>query len=442
MTAPAPRPRTRLDDLSKLVSLCKRRGIIFPSSEIYGGFASVWDYGPVGALIKANVKNAWLRSMVQLRDDIVGLDSAILMHPQTWVASGHVEHFNDPLVDCLKCKNRYRADEIKTERCPNCGGELTPARQFNTMFKTFVGPVEEDAAVAYLRPETAQGIFVDFKNVLDTSRKKLPFGIAQVGKAFRNEITTGNFIFRVREFEQMELEFFVTPGTASQWYEHWLEARLRWWQEHGIRPENLRLYHKKGTDLAHYSRAGADIEFLFPFGWGELEGIADRGDYDLLQHETSSGDDLKYFDEETRTRIRPEVIEPSAGVDRAVLAFLSDAFDEEPDKDEVRVVLRLHPRIAPYKVAILPLQRKEPLVNLAHDVQSQLRRRFMTVYDETGSIGRRYRRQDEIGTPFCITPDFESLEQGTITVRERDSMSQVRLPVAELESWLADRIDT
>jgi glycyl-tRNA synthetase len=441
MTVPESTPRTSLDDLSKLVSLCKRRGIIFPSSEIYGGFASVWDYGPVGALIKANVKNAWLRSMVQLRDDIVGLDSAILMHPQTWVASGHVEHFNDPLVDCLKCKNRYRADEITTSDCPNCGGELTAARQFNTMFKTFVGPVEEDAAVAYLRPETAQGIFVDYKNVLDTSRKKLPFGIAQVGKAFRNEITTGNFIFRVREFEQMELEFFVAPGTAEEWYQHWLDARFRWWQDHGIRGENLQFHHKEKAELAHYSRAGADIEYLFPFGWGELEGIADRGDYDLLQHETSSGEDLKYFDEESRERIRAEVIEPSAGVDRAVLAFLCDAYDEEPDKDEVRVVLRLHPRIAPYKVAILPLQRKEALTSLAKDVQGQLRKRFMTVYDETGSIGRRYRRQDEIGTPFCITPDFESVEQGTITIRERDSMSQVRLPIAELEAWLAERIE-
>ncbi|MFN0069978.1 MAG: glycine--tRNA ligase [Chloroflexota bacterium] len=441
MNAAEPIPRKRLEDLSKLVSLCKRRGIIFPSSEIYGGFASVWDYGPVGALLKANVKAAWLRSMVQMRDDIVQLDSAILMHPQTWVASGHVEHFNDPLVDCLKCKQRFRSDDISSATCPSCGGELTQARQFNTMFKTFVGPVEEDAAVAYLRPETAQGIFVDFKNVLDTSRKKLPFGIAQVGKAFRNEITTGNFIFRVREFEQMELEFFVAPGTASDWYEHWLGARLQWWQDLGIRADSLRLYHKKGPDLAHYSRAGADIEFLFPFGWGELEGIADRGDYDLLQHETSSGEDLKYFDEETRSRIRPEVIEPSAGVDRAVLAFLSDAFDEEPDKDEVRVVLRLHPRIAPYKVAVLPLQRKEPLVNLARDIQGQLRRRFQTIYDETGSIGRRYRRQDEVGTPYCITPDFESLEQNTITIRERDSMAQVRLPIAELESWLAERVD-
>lgn len=441
MSSSEPASRTRLDDLSKLVSLCKRRGIIFPSSEIYGGFASVWDYGPVGAIIKANVKNAWLRSMVQLRDDIVPLDAAILMHPQTWVASGHVEHFNDPLVDCLQCKNRYRADDLTGERCPNCGGELTAARQFNTMFKTFVGPVEEDAAVAYLRPETAQGIFVDFKNVLDTSRKKLPFGIAQVGKAFRNEITTGNFIFRVREFEQMELEFFVAPGTAPEWYRHWLDARMQWWTDHGIRADNLRFYHKEAADLAHYSRAGADIEFMFPFGWGELEGIADRGDYDLLQHETASGEDLKYFDEENRARVRPEVIEPSAGVDRAVLAFLCDAYDEEPDKDEVRVVLRLHPRIAPYKVAVLPLQRKEPLTALARDIQGRLRKRFMTVYDETGSIGRRYRRQDEIGTPFCITPDFESLEQQTITVRERDSMSQVRLPIAELESWLADRID-
>jgi glycyl-tRNA synthetase len=439
-TSPESPDRGPLNDLSKLVSLCKRRGLIFPSSEIYGGFSSVWDYGPLGALIKRNVKDAWMRSMVQRRDDIVPLDSAILMHPKTWEASGHLEHFTDPLVDCLKCKQRFRADELDSSTCPACGGELTAARQFNTMFKTFVGPLEDDAAVAYLRPETAQGIFVDFKNVLDTSRKKLPFGIAQIGKAFRNEITTGNFIFRVREFEQMELEFFVAPGTAPEWYQHWLDARFQWWTDLGIKPEHLRFHHKEGVDLAHYSRAGADIEFLFPFGWGELEGVADRGDYDLRQHEESSGEDLKFFDEESRTRIRPEVIEPSAGVDRAVLAFLCDAYAEEPDKDEVRVVLRLHPQIAPYKIAVLPLQRKPPLIELAREIQGTMRRRYMTVYDETGSIGRRYRRQDEIGTPFCITPDFESIEQRTVTVRDRDSMEQVRLHLDELEGWLVERL--
>ncbi|MCC7106132.1 MAG: glycine--tRNA ligase [Chloroflexi bacterium] len=434
------RPRYRLEELSKLVSLCKRRGFVFPSSEIYGGFASAWDYGPLGSLLKANVKREWTRALVQERDDVVLLDSAILMHPKIWQASGHLEHFTDPLVDCKSCKQRFRADDLAGDRCPDCGGELTEVRLFNTMFKTFVGPVESDASVAYLRPETAQGIFVNFKSVQTTTRKKLPFGIAQVGKAFRNEITTGNFIFRVREFEQMELEFFVAPGTAPDWYQHWLDERMSWWVGLGLSRDRLRFYHKRGGDLAHYARAAADIEFEFPFGWGELEGIADRGSFDLAQHSEHSGEPLTYFDEDSKEHVRPEVIEPSAGVDRAVLAFLSDAYDEDLAGDETRVVLRLHPRVAPYQVAVLPLSKKQPLTELARSVQARLRRRYMTTFDETASIGRRYRRQDEIGTPFCVTPDFQSLEDQTVTVRERDSMQQERMHIEELPAWLAERI--
>ena len=429
------RERYKLEDLSKLVSLCKRRGFIFPSSEIYGGFASVWDYGPLGTLLKANVKQAWLSNLIQERDDVVPLDSSILMHPRIWEASGHLEHFTDPLVDCKSCKQRFKADDLEGDRCPECQGELTEVRQFNTMFKTFVGPVEEQAATAYLRPETAQGIFVNFKSVQMTSRKKLPFGIAQVGKAFRNEITTGNFIFRVREFEQMELEFFVAPGTAPNWYQYWLESRMKWWVALGVRADHLRFHHKTGDELAHYARAAADIEYCFPFGWGELEGIADRGGFDLAQHEQFSGEAMTYFDEDSRTHVKPEVVEPSAGVDRGILALLADAYDEEPGEDETRVVLRLHPGLAPYQIAVLPLSRKEPLVELARSVHDRLRRRFMTAYDDTGSIGRRYRRQDEVGTPFCITPDFQSVDDDSVTVRNRDSMEQVRMPIAELSEW-------
>jgi glycyl-tRNA synthetase len=435
------RSEGRLDDLAKLVALAKRRGFIFPSSEIYGGFASVWDYGPLGVLLKQNVKSAWLRTMLQLRDDIVGLDSAILMHPAVWQASGHVQHFNDPLVECDRCRMRFRADEVSGDRCPNCGGHLGEPRQFNTMFKTFVGPVEEDASVAYLRPETAQGIFVNLKNVLDTMRRKLPFGIAQVGKAFRNEITTGNFIFRVREFEQMELEYFVRPDTADEHYEYWVAERQAWYARLGLRPDSLRLHRKEAADLAHYARAGADIEFQFPFGWGELEGVANRGDFDLVQHEQASGEQLTYFEEETREHIRPFIVEPSAGVDRAVLAFLCDAYDEEPDKDDVRVVLRLHPVLAPFKAAVLPIVRKPELIEAARAIEQSLRRRHMVFYDATGTIGRRYRRQDEIGTPWCVTVDRETLEDGTVTVRERDSMSQIRLPHTDLGAWMSERVD-
>jgi glycyl-tRNA synthetase len=438
---PYERSGYRLQDLSKLVALCKRRGFIFPSSEIYGGFASVWDYGPLGFLLKNNIKAAWMRSMVQLRDDIVPLDSAILMHPRVWVASGHLEHFSDPLVECQRCNSRFRADEVEGSICPNCGGALGEPRQFNTMFKTFVGPVEDEASVAYLRPETAQGIFVNLKNVLDTMRRKLPFGICQIGKAFRNEITTGNFIFRVREFEQMELEYFTRPEDAERAYEAWLQARMDWYTRLGLRPESLRLHRKERDELAHYALAGADIEFLFPFGWGELEGIANRGDYDLARHEEMSGERLTYFDEETREHVRPYVVEPSAGVDRNVLAFLSDAYDEEPDKEESRVVLRLHPVLAPYKVAVLPIVRKPELIDFAREVQELLRPHVMTFYDETSTIGRRYRRQDEIGTPWCVTVDRQSLEDGTVTVRDRDTMVQVRLHRAELVPWIRERLE-
>jgi glycyl-tRNA synthetase len=421
--------------MDKIVSLCKRRGFVFPSSDIYGGFSSTWDYGPLGSLLKANVKSAWIRSVVQERDDMVLIDASILMHPQVWQASGHLESFTDPLVDCKNCKLRFRADHVQGDRCPECGGELTEARQFNMMFKTFVGPVEEDAAVAYLRPETAQGIFVNFKNVQTTSRRKLPFGIAQVGKAFRNEITPGNFVFRTREFEQMEIEYFVAPGTDAEWHDHWVKERMAWYERYGMRRESLRLREHEGGELAHYAKATVDIDFHFPFGWSELEGIANRTDYDLRQHQESSGEDLTYFVEETRERFLPYVIEPSAGADRSALAFLIDAYDEEPDKDETRVVLRFHRDLAPIKVAFLPLSRKPDLMELTKKAQALVRSRLMTTYDDTQSIGRRYRRQDEIGTPYCVTIDFQSLEDQAVTIRERDSMEQVRVPIQDLPRW-------
>ncbi len=430
-----------LKDMSKIVSLTKRRGFIFPASEIYGGFGNFYDYGPLGVLLKSNVKAAWLRAMVQERDDIVPIDTAIIQHPRTWEASGHVQGFSDPMVDCKSCGKRWRADTLEGDRCPDCGGELTEARQFNLMFKTHVGPVEDAASVAFLRPETAQGIFLEFKNVLTTMRMKPPFGIAQIGKSFRNEITPGNFTYRTREFEQMEMEFFVMPGTAPEWLRYWVNERKSWYERLGIRSENLRLREHTKEELSHYSRGTFDVEFKYPFGWGELEGIADRGDFDLTQHETYSGEELRYFDEGTKQQIRPEVIEPAAGADRAALAFLLDAYDEEQDGNETRVVLRLHPALAPYKAAILPLQRKPDLIALAKEIRQTLRKQFMTAYDETGSIGRRYRRQDEVGTPFCITPDFQSLEDRTVTVRDRDSMTQERIGIEELESWLAARVD-
>ncbi|MDA8219423.1 MAG: glycine--tRNA ligase [Dehalococcoidales bacterium] len=424
--------------MDTLVSLCKRRGFVFPSSEIYGGFGSTWDYGPLGVELKRNIREAWWQANVYTRDDIVGLDAAILMHPRTWEASGHVQNFSDPMVDCKNCKMRFRADHVEGTVCPNCGGELTEARMFNLMFKTFVGPVEEEAAVAYFRPETAQGIFVNFKNVLNTTRRKLPFGIAQIGKSFRNEITPGNFIFRTREFEQMEIEYFVKPGTDEEWYERWVAQRLNWYLSLGLKRENLRLRLHEDTERAHYAAGATDVEYQFPFGWSELEGIANRTDYDLKRHAEFSGQELDYFDDESGERFVPYVIEPSAGVDRSLLAFLVDAYDEEPDKEGTRVVLRLHKALAPYKVAILPLSRKEPLVLKAKEVWAALRPHFATSYDDAQSIGRRYRRQDETGTPLCVTIDFETLNDDAVTIRDRDSMQQVRVPVAELRARLAD----
>ena len=423
-------------DMDKLVSLCKRRGYIFPSSEIYGGLGACYDYGPLGVELKNNVKAAWWKSVVQERDDMVGLDASILMHQQTWIASGHTNGFADPLVDCRQCHKRWRADDVNDGKCPDCGGELTEPRMFNLMFKTFVGPVEDEAAVVYLRPETAQGIFVNFQNVLATTRSKLPFGIAQIGKAFRNEITTGNFIFRTREFEQMEIEYFVKPGTDEEWFQRWVEERLNWYVSLGIRKENLRLHQHTEDELAHYARACSDIEYLFPIGWAELEGIANRTDFDLRQHASFSGKDLSYYDEESKEHIIPYVIEPSAGVDRSVLAFLADSYGEEQDKDEIRVVLRLHPALAPIKVAVLPLSRNEKLKPLSEDVYNSLRPCWMVQYDDAQSIGRRYRRQDEIGTPFCVTIDFQSLEDNQVTIRERDGMKQIRLPIDGLKATL------
>jgi glycyl-tRNA synthetase len=427
-------------DMGKIVSLCKRRGFIFPSSEIYGGLGSSWDYGPLGVELKRNVKDAWWRAVVQERDDIVGLDASIMMHPQTWVASGHVEGFSDPLVECKTCHLRWRATDLNGSSCPDCGGGLTEPKQFNLMFKTFMGPVEDEASVVYLRPETAQGIFVNFDNVLATSRKKLPFGIAQMGKSFRNEITTGNFIFRTREFEQMEIEYFVKPGSDEEWFDCWVKERFDWYLKLGIREENLRLRRHGKEELAHYAKDCHDIEYLFPMGWAELEGIANRGDFDLRQHAEHSGKSLSYFDEEAGERYTPYVIEPSAGVDRSVLAFLIDAYNEELAEGETRVVLHFHPELAPIKVAILPLSRNEKLVPLSREVYAELRRHFMTQYDDAQSIGRRYRRQDEIGTPFCITIDFQSLEDNRVTIRERDSMAQIRLPIKELANTVKAKL--
>jgi len=428
-------------DMEKLVSLCRRRGFIFPSSEIYGGLSSCWDYGPLGVELKRNIKQAWWRVVVQQRDDMVGMDASILMHPQTWEASGHLEGFSDPLAECKGCHKRWRSDELEGDKCPSCGGELTEPRLFNLMFKTFIGPIEDQASVVYLRPETAQGMFVNFENVLNTTRKRLPFGIAQIGKAFRNEVTTGNFIFRCREFEQMEIEFFVKPGTDKQWFDYWLEERLNWYVGLGIKKENLKLRQHTKEELAHYARECYDIDYLYPMGWAELEGIANRGDFDLVQHAKSSGKGLSYYDEETKEHIVPYIIEPSAGVDRTALAVLCDAYDEDIAEGEKRVLLHLHPDLAPIKIAVLPLSRKETLTPLAKEVYAELRQHWMTSYDEAQSIGRRYRRQDEIGTPFCVTVDFESLEDKQVTIRERDSLRQIRVPIAELKKTLQAKLE-
>jgi glycyl-tRNA synthetase len=426
--------------LEKLVSLCQRRGFIFPSSDIYGGLSGCWDYGPVGVELKRNVKDAWWRSIVRDRDDMVGLDTSILMNSKVWEVSGHVANFSDPLVDCKECHLRWKADDLKENKCPSCGGQLTEERMFNTMFKTFVGPLEDEAAIVYLRPETAQGMFVNFPNVLNTSRKRLPFGIAQQGKCFRNEITTGNFTFRSREFEIMEFEYFVKPGTDEKWWSYWVEQRFNWYIKLGVKKENLDLHAHPKEKLAHYARACSDIIYNFPHGWSELEGIANRTDFDLRQHATASGKAMEYYDDETKEHFTPFIIEPSAGIDRAILAFLCDAYDEEPDKDEIRVVFHFHPSIAPIKAAVLPLSRKENLAVLGKDVYDALRPCFTTQYDDTQSIGRRYRRQDELGTPYCVTVDFESLNDKMATIRERDSMNQIRVPIATLPKVLQAKL--
>ncbi|TMA60080.1 MAG: glycine--tRNA ligase [Deltaproteobacteria bacterium] len=426
--------------MEKVVNLCKRRGFVFPGSEIYGGLGSSLDYGPLGVELKRNVKDAWWRAVVTGRDDVVGIDAAIIMHPGVWEASGHLAGFTDPLVDCKSCKQRFRADDLQGPRCPACGGELTESRQFNLMFKTFVGPVEDTAHVAYLRPETAQGIFVNFRNVVETSRLKIPFGIAQIGKSFRNEITPGNFLFRTREFEQMEIEFFVRPGEDDSWFEHWRDERLRWYSRLGLDPEHLRVRPHGGDELAHYAKACCDIEYRFPFGWAELEGIANRTDFDLRRHAGASGKDLSYFDEERRERYLPYVIEPSAGADRSTLAFLVDAFDEDEIEGETRVVLRLHPQLAPYKAAVFPLLRKDGQPERARRIYDALRREFPVDYDQAGSIGRRYRRQDEVGTPYGITVDHQTMQDGTVTVRDRDATTQVRIPEDRLVEELRTKI--
>ena len=436
-------------DMETIVNLCKKRGFIFQSSEIYGGLGSTWDYGPLGVEFKRNVKDAWWRDMISTRDDIVGLDAAILMHPQVWITSGHVAGFTDPLVDCKACKQRFRADDLDDSgKCPACGGELTDVRMFNTMFKTFVGPVQDEASVAYLRPETAQGIFVNFVNVQQATRKKLPFGIGQIGKSFRNEITPGNFTFRTREFEQMEMEFFVKPGTDEEWFEYWVNERFNWYLKYGVKRENLRLFEHEKAKLAFYSKGTTDIEYNYPFGWGELEGIANRTDYDLGVHSKGSGKDLTFFDEESGEHITPYVIEPAAGADRAALVFLIDAYEEEDltkegGKKDKRTVLRFHKSLAPVKAAVMPLLRNRPdLVETAKNLAHDLQKAFPTMYDDTASIGRLYRRQDEIGTLWCITVDVQTVEEDhQVTIRDRDTMQQIRMPIEGVKQYLRDKLE-
>ena len=460
----------RQKTMDKIVALCKNRGFIFPGSEIYGGLANSWDYGPLGVEFKNNVKRAWWKKFVQESPYNVGLDSAIIMNPQAWVASGHVGGFSDPLMDCKQCKARHRADKLIEEyafqngtndnpagwtfeqmaafikekdiACPDCGGkDFTDIKKFNLMFKTFIGVTEDNSNTVYLRPETAQGIFVNFPAVQRATRRKLPFGVCQIGKSFRNEITPGNFVFRTREFEQMELEFFCKPGTDLEWFAFWKDYCHKFLLGLGMKDENLRLRDHDPEELCFYSKATTDFEFLFPFGWGELWGVADRTDYDLSQHSNHSGKDMTYFDPETNERYTPYVVEPSLGADRVALAFLVDAYDEEvldAEKNDVRVVLHLHPALAPYKAAILPLSKK--LTPKAEEIYAELSRYFMIDFDETGSIGKRYRREDEIGTPYCITVDFETENDGCVTVRDRDTMEQVRIPVSELKSYIEEHI--
>ena len=429
-------------DLEQIVNLCKRRGFVYPSAEIYGGFRSSYDYGPLGSLMLRNVKDSWVRTMVQERDDVVLIDAAILGPPAVFEASGHLANFSDPLVDCTVCKKRFREDQLDARDCPNKmkGCTFTEARAFNLMFQTHAGPVEGEGATVYMRPETAQGMFVNFANVLQTSRKKPPFGIAQVGKSFRNEITPGNFIFRTREFEQMEMEFFVPPAESSKWYEYWCNERLNWYIELGIPAELLRIRAHDADELSHYSAGTSDIEFKFPWGWGELEGIAQRTNFDLNRHSEFSHQKLDYFDQATNERYVPYVVEPAAGANRTMAAFLLAAYDEDVVNDEARTVLRLHPRLAPYKVAVLPLSKKDTLMPLSKSIFGQLSKRYMVDFDETQAIGRRYRRQDEIGTPFCVTVDFDSLEDQAVTIRERDTTTQERVPIAQLESVLQSKL--
>jgi glycyl-tRNA synthetase len=435
--------------IDTIVNLCKRRGIVFPSSEIYGGLRSAWDWGPLGIELKRNVKNEWWKALVHMRDDVVGLESSILMSPKVWEASGHVATFTDPLVECTNCHKRFRADHVDLDKtCPHCGQgpAWTEPRQFNLMFKTHMGPVEDSASVVYLRPETAQGMFVDFMTVQQTSRKRIPFGIAQQGKSFRNEITPGNFVFRTREFEQMEMEFFVKPGTDEEWHKYWLNERMNWYLDLGINKDNLRLRQHDADELSHYAKDTFDIEYDFPqMGWSELEGIANRTDFDLMAHSAHSGEDLSYYDPDTDERFVPYVIEPAVGVERPTFAFLIDAYREEEaptatGKLEKRTVLRIDKRLAPYKVAVLPLSKNAVLAPPAENLAAEVRRHFVCDFDVTGSIGKRYRRQDEVGTPYCVTFDFDSLEDNQVTVRDRDSMEQERIPIDALVEFLRKRL--
>ncbi len=448
-------------NLDTIVSLSKRRGFVFPSSEIYGGINAVWDYGPLGVELKNNVKRAWWRAMVQDRNDIVGLDAGILMHPQVWVTSGHVGSFSDPLVECGTCRRRYRLDELPGAEglsatdlrdetivsrlglvCPNDGGSLSAPRRFNLMFTSHMGPVEDDASIVYFRPETAQGSYVNFRNVLNSSRKKIPFGIAQVGKSFRNEISPGNFVFRMREFEQMEMQYFVRPAeAATEAFEYWLPRRRAWYESYGVTPSRLRLREHAPDELAHYAKKAIDVEYRFPFGWKELEGIHNRGDFDLGNHARASGENLEYFDQATGEHFIPWVVETAAGADRAAFTFLIDAYREEEVRGEKRVVLGLHPELAPYKVAVLPLLKKRPeIVELCHRLLGDLKRDLMAVYDDTAAIGKLYRRQDEIGTPWCVTVDVDSLDDGAVTIRDRDSMTQERVPLEGVKRLILDRM--
>ena len=430
--------------MEKVVALCKRRGFIFQSSEIYGGINALYDYGPYGVALRRAIRGLWWRHVVEQRDDVVGLESTIIMNSDVWKASGHVVNFTDPLVECMgTCKKRWRADHLThPKKCPECGGQLSEPRRFNMMFKTHIGPVEESAAEVYLRPETAQGMFADFKNVINSVRVKVPFGIAQIGKSFRNEISPGNYVFRLREFEQMEMEFFIKPNTDDEWFEHWKTERMGWYTEvlH-MRAENLRFRDHADDERSHYAKAATDIEYNFPFGWSELEGIANRTDFDLRAHQVASRQDLTYLDPESNERYLPWVIEPAVGVDRIMIALLLDAYDEDTVNDEPRTLLRLHPDVAPVQVAVVPLSKKEDLIKVARSVQSTLMGTFRVEYDQTGgNIGRRYRRQDEIGTPFCVTVDFDTLEDQAVTIRERDSTKQERIKIDDLVPRLAARI--